>query len=203
VPYNDNIKANVAFMEQRARDAAQQEMERSSSLDQKTAGLIAAGLVLLAAGVAFIGNLEQIHVGEGAKTYWVALVVLTLVLLLGSLSWGTAAIWPQAYRVVLAVSELDRWARPSFLSRDPTTVQGEMMRGSITAARNARPVNLKKANRLKVAFWMFGTGILCIVVLAASVAIRLASEPHHKQVSSKHERVVHERRAHRGHSGRD
>jgi hypothetical protein len=52
ITFSDDICSNVELLEQRAADAAQQEMDRSQTLDQKSAGLIAAAVVLVAAGVA-------------------------------------------------------------------------------------------------------------------------------------------------------
>ena len=63
ITFSDRIRTNVAFLEQRSRDAAQQEMDRSQTLDQKTAGLIAAALVLVAAGVAFARAISDIPRG--------------------------------------------------------------------------------------------------------------------------------------------
>ncbi|MGO9761397.1 MAG: hypothetical protein ACLP1Q_09100 [Solirubrobacteraceae bacterium] len=192
--YSKEVEANVAFLEERAREAAQHESERSSALDQKTAGLIAAALVLLAAGVAFIANLDERHVGHGAKTFWTVLIVAVLVLLLASLIAGTWAISPRSYKSV-HMDELNRWPLLSFLDRDPTAVRGEMLRAGVAITREARPINETKANRLTGACVLFGTAIVCIVVLASAVAIRLSDQPHHKT-------HVIERR-HPEHAGRD
>jgi sterol desaturase/sphingolipid hydroxylase (fatty acid hydroxylase superfamily) len=177
--FNDEIRANVDLLEQRARDAAQQEMDRSQTLDQKTAGLIAAALVLLAAGVAFASQINGVHVGGGARTLWAVIVVVTLILLLTSLVVATAAITPQAYRVVIHINVLDRWPTSRHLDRDPTRVRGELMQASIGAVRAARPINKKKADRLGVAFGFFAAAIVSIVILGSAVAIRLAESPEH------------------------
>jgi hypothetical protein len=198
--FSKEVEANVIFLEERARDAAQQETERSAALDQKTAGLIAAGLVLLAAGVAFIANLDELHVGHGAKVLWTVLIVAALVLLLASLIAGTWAIWPQTYKNVIHMDVLNEWPLISFLDRDPTTVRGEMMRAGVAATREARPINKKKAIRLTVAFSFFGTAIVCIVILASAVAVRLAA-----QTPNNTHQEIHapKRRHHPKHPGTD
>lgn len=177
ITFSDDIRTNVEFLEQRSRDAAQQEMDRSQTLDQKTAGLIAAALVLVAAGVALASQISDIHVGYGARTLWAVIVVVTLVLLLASLAFATAAIWPQAYRVVIHINALDRWPTSRFLDRDRTRVRGELMQASIAAVREARPINKKKGDLLAVAFGFFAAAIVSIVILGSVVAIRLAEAP--------------------------
>jgi hypothetical protein len=179
ITFSDHIRTNVEFLEQRSRDAAQQEMDRSQSLDQKTAGVIAAALVLVAAGVAFASQISGIHVGSGARTLWAVIVVVTLVLLLASLAFATAAIRPQAYRVVIHINALDRWPTSRFLDRDPTRVRGELMQASIGAVREARPINKKKGDLLAVAFGFFAAAIVSIVILGSVVAVRLAEAPAH------------------------
>jgi hypothetical protein len=182
--YTDGIRHNVEFLEGRARDAAQQEVDRAQALDQKSAALIAAALVLLAAGVAFTKGIQDLHAGSGAKTLWVVVVGFGLVMLLVALCVATWAIWPQTYRVVIGLPELEKWPTPRYLDRDATTVRGELMRASLGAVREARPVNKKKADRLVVAFGFFAAAIVAIVVLGGAVAIRLSetSHEHHRDV---------------------
>jgi hypothetical protein len=192
--FSKDVDANVAFLEECAREAAQHESERSSALDQKTAGLIAAALVLLAAGVAFIADLGELHAGHGAKMFWAVLIVVALVLLLASLIAGTWAIWPRTYKSV-HMDVMNRWPLLSFLDRDPTVVRGEMLRAGVAATREARPINERKANRLIGACAFFGTAIVCIVALASSVAIRLSTQPHHETHAIERRHPKHPRRA--------
>jgi hypothetical protein len=175
--FSESIRANVELLEQRSRDAAQQEMDRSHTLDQKTAGLIAAALILVAAGVAFASRINDIHVGSGARTLWAAIIVLALVLLVAALGFATAAIRPQAYRVVIHINELNRWPTSRFLDRDPTRVRGELTRANIGAVREARPINKKKGDRLGIAFGFFAAAIVATVFLGSAVAIRVVESP--------------------------
>lgn len=176
ITFSDDIRTNVEFLEQRSRDAAQQEMDRSQTLDQKTAGLIAAALVLVAAGVAFASQISGIHVGSGARTLWAVIVVVTL-----SCCSPRSHLRPLRYgrRPIGSSSILDRWPTSRFLDRDPTRVRGELMQASIGAVREARPINKKKGNLLAVAFGFFGAAIVSIVILGSVVAIRLAEAPKH------------------------
>jgi heme/copper-type cytochrome/quinol oxidase subunit 4 len=180
MPYSEDIRANVEFLEQRARDEARQEIDRAQTLDQKAAGLIATSIVLTAAAVALSGRLQELHAGAGARTFWAVLVVLTLVLLLTSLGFATGSVRPQAYRTVLDLKEFDRWPTRGFLVQDRTFVRGEQMRGSIAAVHGARSKNKKKGDRLAAAFGFFAAAIVSIVVLGSAVTIRLAeSHAHH------------------------
>ncbi len=186
VTFSDDVCANVELLEQRSGDIAQQEMDRSQTLDQKSAGLIAAALVLVAAGVALASGISDIHVGSGARGLGAAIVVVALILLLASLGYATAAIRPQAYRVVIHIDELDRWPTPQVLDRDPTRVRGELMQANIAAVRNARPINKKKGDRLGIAFGFFAAAIIAIVILGSAVAVRLAETPKHHVPPRRH-----------------
>jgi hypothetical protein len=179
VTFSNDICANIEHLERRSADIAQQEMDRSQTLDQKSAGLIAAALVLVAASVALASSIGDIHVGTGARGLWAAIVVVALILLLASLGYATAAIRPQAYRVVIHIDELDRWPTPQVLDRNPTRVRGELMQANIAAVRNARPINKKKGDRLGIAFGFFAAAIISIVILGSTIAVRLAETPRH------------------------
>jgi hypothetical protein len=127
VEFNEAITKNVELLEPRARALAQDEISRAQALDQKTTGLIAAALVLVAAGVAFASHLNEVSAGTGARTLWGVLIVVLLVLLLASLGFATAVMHPQPFRVAIHKDELEKWATPRFLDRDPTRVLGELM----------------------------------------------------------------------------
>jgi membrane protein YdbS with pleckstrin-like domain len=88
------------------RAIAEDEMSRAQPLDQKTAGLIAAALVLVAAAVAFASHLNEVSASTGARTLWGALIVVLLVLLLAYLAFATAVIHPQPFRVTIHEDEL-------------------------------------------------------------------------------------------------
>src|SRR5580692_3856810 len=57
VELSENFRANTTMLEARAREVAAQEVDRANGIDQKAAGLMAAGLALLAAGVAFAATI--------------------------------------------------------------------------------------------------------------------------------------------------
>jgi hypothetical protein len=133
VEFNEAITKNVEVLEPRARALAQDEISRGHALDQKTTGLIAAALVLVAAGVAFASHLNEVSAGTGARTLWGVLIVVLLVLLLVSLGFATAVMHPPPFRVAIHKDELEKWATPRFLDRDPTRVLGELMQASVSA----------------------------------------------------------------------
>lgn len=202
MPYSDDIRGNVDHLEQRAQDAAQQEMERATTLDQKSAGLFAGALVVIAAGIAFVANLDGIHVGSGAKTLWAILLIVALVLALISLGLATAAMIPRAYRVVIHIDALTRWPTPRFLDRDPTSVRGELMMASLGAVEEARPINKTKGNFLGLAFGFFAAAMLATVILTSAVALRLAEEPKHHVPPRRHVAVKSARTTGAGATGR-
>jgi len=173
--FNDNVRANVELLEARAREAALQEVDRATGIDQKATALIAAGLVLVAAGVAFATAIGSAHVGNGARLLWALLLVVALVLILAALGLATAAVRPRVFRIVLHMNVLNKWASTRYLDRDPTRVRGELMQGSVSAVREARKVNKTKADRLLAAFAFFAAAILAIVGLGSAVALRMAA----------------------------
>ncbi len=73
--FNEAITKNVEVLEPRARALTQDEISRAQALDQKTPSLIAAALVLVAAGVAFASHLNEVSAGTGARTLWGVLIV--------------------------------------------------------------------------------------------------------------------------------
>jgi len=100
---SENFRANTMALEERAREIAAQEVDRANGIDQKAAGLLAAGLALMAAGVAFAATIGSDHVGKGARILWAVLLMLTLVLLLISLVLAIAALRPRVFRIVLHI----------------------------------------------------------------------------------------------------
>lgn len=176
---SENFRANTTTLEARAREVAAQEVDRANGIDQKAAGLMAAGLALLAAGVAFAATIGGVHVGTGARTLWAVLLILTLLLLLASLGFAVAAVRPRVFRIVLHVNELRRWPTVGYLNKDPAMVQGTLLRGSIFAIEEARKVNTCKADRLAVAFRVFAAAVAVIVLLAGVVAIRMTESDSH------------------------
>jgi hypothetical protein len=177
--YSQDVATNVEFLEEKARGAAAEEMERATNLDQKSAGMIAADLVLVVAAVTFATQIDGVHVGHSAKTLWVAILILVMASLLASLAFATLALRPRMYRVAIHMHELDRWPRPSFLERDPTLVRGEQLRAAITLVREARPVNKDKAEQLGMAFRFFAAAVVATVVLGSAVGVRLADSSNH------------------------
>jgi hypothetical protein len=159
VEFNEAITKNVEVLEPRARALAQDEISRAQALDQKTTGLIAAALVLVAAGVAFASHLNEVSAGTGARTLWGVLIVVLLVLLLASLGLATAVMHPQPFRVAIHKDELEKWATPRFLDRDPTWVLGELMQASVSAIGEAREVNRTKGDRLAIAVRCFAAAV--------------------------------------------
>jgi hypothetical protein len=180
ITYSDDIRTNVELLEQQAVGAAQQEIDRMNMLDQKASGLIAAGLVLVAAGVAFATGLGSLRGGSEAHSRWAMLLVLTLVLLFVSIACATYASRPQPAHIVIDMKVLEKWATPRFLDRDPTLVRGELMQAGVAAVGAARVINAKKGNWLRAAFAFFGAAIVATVVLGSAVAIRSAESSKQK-----------------------
>jgi hypothetical protein len=179
VEFNEAITKNVEVLEPRARALAQDEISRAQALDQKTTGLIAAALVLVAAGVAFASHLNEVSAGTGARTLWGVLIVVLLVLLLASLGFATAVMHPQPFRVAIHKDELEKWATPRFLDRDPTRVLGELMQASVSAISEAREVNRTKGDRLAIAVRCFAAAVVATVALGSAVGVHLATSTTH------------------------
>lgn len=174
--YSNEVTKNVDLLDQRAFELAKQEMERAQSIDQKAAGVIAAAIVLIPAGVLFATSIDSLHGGHGARVLWAVLLGVVMVLLLIALGCATISIIPRAYRIVIHVDVLKLWGTHRNLNRDPTTVRGELMEASIHAVGGARDKNRTKAVWLGWAFGFFAAAIVATVVLAVAVGIH-AAEP--------------------------
>jgi hypothetical protein len=172
--FTADVRGNVELLEQRAADAAQHEIDRMGTLETKASGLIAAGLVLVGAGVAFAAALTGIHGGSGAHELWAILLVVALILLFASIVSATYASRPQPARIVIDIEELTKWATPRFLDRDPTRVRGELMQAAIAAVGAARAINSRKGHWLTAAFGFFGAAMVATVVLGSAVAVHSA-----------------------------
>jgi hypothetical protein len=179
--YSDQITTNVEILEARARTLEQQEIDRSRAIDQKTATLMAASLVLLGAGVAFASRLGDIDVGTGARTLWAVLIVIAMVALLATLGLASAAIRPQTIHTAIHIDELATWSTPRALDRDPTDVRGELMMASVDAVREARTANTYKSKNLHRAFLAFAGALAATLMLGAALAIRATEEQHNGQ----------------------
>ena len=174
MPNAPQIEPNVRFLGERAREIVEQEVDRSRGLDQKAAGLIAAGLAGLAAGFTFALKLSELHGGSGAKILWAIALVGSLVLLLPALGFAVRAILPQAFRIAVAVDEMKTWVTPRFLETEPLDVGGELLFGSVIATEDARRINDAKARRLTRAFYFFAAALLCVIACGIAVAVHAA-----------------------------
>ncbi|HYM67791.1 MAG TPA: hypothetical protein VEW68_10900, partial [Patescibacteria group bacterium] len=175
--YAQEVLDNVEFLGARAREIVDQEVDRARALDAKAAGLIASSLAGLAGGITFATNLAGLHAGQGAKVLWSSSLVLGLILLLPAGGFAVRAILPQAVRIAVHVDELKHWITPRVLERDPTSIKGELMYGSVIGIEYARRFNAAKASRLNRAFYAFAAALSCIVVCGISVAIHPALYP--------------------------
>jgi hypothetical protein len=191
---SQNLRANTATLDERAREIATQEVDRANGIDQKGAGLLAVGLALLAAGVAFASTIGTSDVGQGARILWAVLLMLTLLLILVSLGFAIAAVKPRVFRIALHIEELEQWPTVGYLDVDPTLVEGSLLLGSIDAIKAARSTNRIKADRLNWAFRVFAAAVVAIVILAGAVATRMTETSSHaagRKRASVHTSVVH------------
>jgi hypothetical protein len=183
------------MLEERAREIAAQEVDRANGIDQKAAGLMAAGLVLLAAGVAFATAIGGVQVGQGARNLWAGLLIVTLILILISLGFAISALKPRVFRIVLHMNELQKWPTVGYLDQDPTLVTGTLLTASVEATREARVTNTTKADRLAWAFRLFAAAVVAIVILAGAVAIRMTTETSSyargREQPAEHPRLIH------------
>lgn len=129
-PYSDNVADNVGFLGDRARELADQEMERARSLDTKAGAIIAASVALSGAGAAFVTRLVEIDAGSGAKTLWAVELIAALgtALLAGGLA--VRAIAPRVTRSSVHFREMKRWETPRILEADPIFNRGKLLRAA-------------------------------------------------------------------------
>jgi hypothetical protein len=177
--YSDAVVANVTFLGDRARELAEQEVDRARTLDTKAAGMVAASIALIAAGAGFASRLQDLHGGEGAKTLWAVELCASLVFLVIAGGLAVWAITPKAFRLSIKFTELTKWVTPRILEQPPTFVCGTVLHADIKSIGMARDTNRKKARRLAWGFAAFAAALGCIVALGISVAIRSAAADNH------------------------
>lgn len=173
--FSSEVAANVEFLGDRARQLADQEIERARALDTKAGGIVAGSIALIAAGAGFAAKIDDLAAGSGAKTLWAAELALTLVLLLLAGAFAVWALTPRAYRTVVAAHELLRWVTRAVLEQDPTNVRGSLLHADVRSVGHARDVNNLKARRMRYGFRCFAAALACIVALGVSVAVRATS----------------------------
>lgn len=173
--YSDEVEANVRFFGDRARELADQEVERARALDTKAGALVAGCVALLGASVVFATRLSEIPGGQGAKSLWAAELVAVLLALFGAGGLAAWAFAPKAFRAEIHIDELLTWPTPEALDRGPVYNQGVLLHGSVVSIGHARVANHDKAKRLAWAFAVFAAALASIVLLAASLAIHAAT----------------------------
>lgn len=176
-PYSDNVAANVGFLGDRARELADQEMERARSLDTKAGAIVAAGVGLIGVGVAFVTRLSEVDAGSGAKTLWAVELIMAL---LAALVAGGLAVWaiaPRVSRSSVHFREAQTWETPRALEADPIFNQGKLLRTAVHSIGLSREVNRRKAERLSWSSLALAVALASVVSLTVSVAVHTASYP--------------------------
>jgi hypothetical protein len=175
--YTDRVISNVAFLGARARELADQEVDRARSLDTKAGAIVAGSVALVGASVAFVTRLAGLDGGTGAKTLW---AVELFFVLAGLLIAGSFAVWalvPRVIRSTVAFHEIATWETPRALEADSTFNQGKLLRAAIHSVGLSRSANKLKAERLRRSSWVFAGALISISVLTISVAVHAAAYP--------------------------
>jgi hypothetical protein len=175
--YTDRVIANVAFLGDRARELADQEVDRARSLDTKAGAIVAASVALVGASVAFVTRLADLDGGTGAKTLWAVELFSVLVGLLAAGSFAVWALVPRVIRSTVAFHEIETWETPRALEADLTFNQGKLLRAAVHSVGLSRSANKLKAERLRWASWVFAGALISISVLTISVAVHAAAYP--------------------------
>jgi hypothetical protein len=174
---SDNVAANVEFLGDRARELADQEMERARSLDTKAGAIVAVTVALCGAGAAFVTRLAEVDAGSGAKTLWAAELIATLV---AALLGGGLAVWaitPRVSRSSVRFREMKGWETRRVLEADPVFNEGKLLRTAVHSVGLSRDVNRRKAQWLKRSSRALGVALASVVLLAVSVAVHVAAHP--------------------------
>jgi hypothetical protein len=171
----ENVSANVAFLEARSRELAEQEIDRARGLDGKATALLAVIVALVAAGVAFGARMPDIAAGHEARVLWAVEIGSALLLLLAAAGFAVAAVVPRAVRTAVHISEVRRWRSEPYLTQDTTVVQGILLNANVHSVGHSRVVNTRKAQRLKIASVLFGAAVISIVALAISLTVHDAT----------------------------
>ncbi len=172
--YSDNVAANVEFLGGRARDLGADELDRSKTLDTKATAMVAGCVAVIGAGAAFAARLAEVSGGAPAKTAWAIELTTALVLVFVAAGFAVWALVPKAVRIAVAQSEVDAWVTEAVLEQDPTFNQGVQLHAATASVAHARRVNRRKANRLRVASWVFAAALAAIVGLAVHLSFHAA-----------------------------
>lgn len=171
------IAANVEFLGSRARELAEQEVERARSLDAKAGAIVVASVALGAASVAFIARLAALDGGTGAKALWAVEVAVGLAALLLGGALAVSSLLPRAVRSAVSLKEIRTWETPRALKADPVRNQGILLRASVHSVGVSRAVNRRKSKHLKWAAMIFAVALVSVVALTVSVAVHAAMYP--------------------------
>jgi hypothetical protein len=175
--YSDNVRVNVDFLGERARELSQQEVDRARALDTKAGAMVAGCIALGAASVAFVIRLAALDGGTGAKTLWAVEVIGGLAALLFAGALAVGALSPRAVRSAVSFKEAEAWATARVLEADPIANRGALLRAAIHSVGMSRDVNRLKASRLKKASTTFAVALASVVALTVSVAVHAAMYP--------------------------
>jgi hypothetical protein len=175
--YSDTVSKNVVFLGSRARELAEQEVERARSLDTKTGAIVAASVALIGASVAFISRLADLDGGSGAKTLWAAELIVALIGLLIAGALGVWALVPRVTRSSVAFHEIQRWETPRVLEADETLNRGVLLRADVHGIGLSRNANGRKARRQRSAWWALAGALVSISALTISIAVHSAAHP--------------------------
>jgi hypothetical protein len=172
--YSEDVRTNVEFLGERAREMTADEVDRTKSLDTKATALIAGCVALIAAGASFASRMGELPGGSGAKTAWAIEIAGALGFLLAAAGFAVWAIVPKAVRTAVAYHEVETWALPSTLQQDCTLVAGTLLRAATHSVGHARGVNNRKADRMMRSSWLFAAAIAFIVALTVHLSIYAA-----------------------------
>lgn len=181
--YPESVSTNVAYLEARTRELAEQEIDRARGLDSKATALLATIVALIAAAAAFGARMPDIAAGSDARWLWAAEVGVALVFLLAAGGFAVLAIAPRAVRTAVHIRDVRQWRSKHYLMQDPEVVQGILLNANVHSVGHSRDANARKAKRLKIASALFGAALAAIVLLAVSLATHDASAHHPTQHS--------------------
>ena len=173
----DNVAGNVGFLGDRARELADQEMDRARSLDTKAGAIVAASVALCGAGAAFVTRLAEFDAGPGAKTLWAVELIATLAAALLAGGLGVRAIAPRVSRSSVSFREMKTWETRRVLEADPVFNQGKLLRAAVHSVGLSRDVNRRKAQWLERSSLALAVALASVVALTVSVAVHVASYP--------------------------
>ena len=165
------VEQNVEWVERRAYELAVAETDRTRTLDGKASQVLAVSA--LATSIAASTLAPRLE-GAPAGAAWLAAAAAGAVFLsAGASIW---ALFPRAFRSFTS-EEIGSWPTGDFLTQRSRDVEGRVLNGWLGVIGQARAINSRKANLVRVALVSLGVALVLTAAAAGSMTTMSEKDP--------------------------